>query len=470
MLRTHSPPSVKQFRGHDVDRVFLAGELVFSATGNTYQVHVWPTLAAKGKPRVGAGDVMAVSPDSTRIAIASCTDEVVELRDVASEKKLFTLPVSATSMAFSPDGERLAIGVFEGFQLYDLATRKALHTFRDPAWRIVPSIAYAPDGKRIATRSYDDVSIWDTATGKRVGHIEANNDPEPVAFLTDGSLVTAVDESTLGLWKPGGWDKPARTAAKRRVLGGIAVAADGTFVTNGRDDGVRRWTAALEPTVIAKASWQANGIAISGDGRRLVAAVSDSILLWSEAAVRSSKPVTATAPEVATQIKGARTIDVTTAKQLAVWIAKTKWLASVGTPFVAKEVKRLASLAAWKGPEQPTNEAIFTLPHELVEDATLAATQTGKKSVITTGAKTYRAVFARARKAVPFPDDADISDPPNAAVVSAATTAQAAAMWLALGWKLPADLMTLLAWYGDGRWPCGLSTAPKRGGSPLAVI
>ncbi|MCX5748433.1 MAG: WD40 repeat domain-containing protein [Proteobacteria bacterium] len=450
--------------------MFLAGELVFSATGNTYQVHVWPTLAAKGKPRVGVGDLMVVAADGTRIAIASCTDEVVEVRDVASEKLLFTLPVSATSMAFSPDGKRLAIGVFEGFRLYDLATRKVLHSFRDPAWRIVPSIAYAPDGARIATRSYDDVSIWDTTTGKRVGHIEVNDDPEPVAFLPDGSLVTAVDESTLGLWKPRGWAKPARTAAKRKLLGGIAALADGTFVTNGRDDGVRKWTATLEPKVIAKASWQANGIAISGDGRRLVAAVSDSILVWSEAAVRSSKRVTAIAPEVATQIKGARTIDVTTAKQLAAWIAKTSWLANVGKPFVAKDASRLASLAAWKGPDQPTNEAIFTLPHELVEDATLAATQTGKKSVISTGAKAYRTVFARARKAVPFPDDADISDPPNAAVLSAATTAQAAAMWLALGWKLPADLMTLLAWYGDGRWPCGFTTPAKRGGTPLAVI
>jgi hypothetical protein len=38
-----------------------------------------------------------------------------------------------------------------------------------------------------------------------------------------------------------------------------------------------------------------------------------------------------------------------------------------------------------------------------------------------------------------------------------------AAAWLAMGWPLPADLQTLLAWYGEGRWPCGFATAPRAG-------
>jgi len=110
------------------------------------------------------------------------------------------------------------------------------------------------------------------------------------------------------------------------------------------------------------------------------------------------------------------------------------------------------------------------MPQHWIDDARLAANATGVAAAIAVGEKTYDVVFERARRALPFDDDGDISDPPNAAVVSAAATAQAAAMWLALGWKLPADLHTLLAWYGDGRWPCGFASAPKRGGTPLAIV
>jgi hypothetical protein len=34
----------------------------------------------------------------------------------------------------------------------------------------------------------------------------------------------------------------------------------------------------------------------------------------------------------------------------------------------------------------------------------------------------------------------------------------------------PRDLQTLLAWYGDGRWPCGLASAPREGRATAILI
>jgi hypothetical protein len=133
-------------------------------------------------------------------------------------------------------------------------------------------------------------------------------------------------------------------------------------------------------------------------------------------------------------------------------------------------VKRLDSLAKWTGAEQPRLEPIFSLPLSLREEAEVVA-KSVRPAALADAARLSERVRAAAKKALKTKADGDVTqDPATAAVHGAASTVEAAAAWLGLGWALPRDLQTLLAWYGDGRWPCGLASAPREGRATAILI
>ena len=75
----------------------------------------------------------------------------------------------STSVAFSPDGQRLASASRDQtVKIWDSATGKELFALKGHAgW--VTSVAFSPDGQRLASASDDQtVKIWDSATGKEL--------------------------------------------------------------------------------------------------------------------------------------------------------------------------------------------------------------------------------------------------------------------------------------------------------------
>jgi WD40 repeat protein len=146
------------------------------AVDNSSTVKAWdPTTGAEVRAfKVEAetrGRGFALSPDGRRLA---CMDRdrttqqpLVRVYDVESGRQELTIPGPPSwisSLAYSPDGKRLATGCAdENVKLWDTTTGQEVLTLTAHFDRVI-GVAFSPDGRRLAACGYDAVTVWDAAS------------------------------------------------------------------------------------------------------------------------------------------------------------------------------------------------------------------------------------------------------------------------------------------------------------------
>ncbi len=208
------------------------------------------------------------------------------------EKSVFTETFgSIHSIAFSPDGQRLAAGDFKGdIRCWDASTHQLQSILKDHInW--VQSLTYSPDSKILASGSFDcSIRLWDANTGASLktltGHTQG---VYSLAFSPDGKvLASGSDDCTIRLWDV---DTGACLSSlqyedgiKPHDVTSIAFCADGqTVASSGSDPTIKLWNT-LEgrclKTLVGHQGWVWS-IAFSPDGRVLASGGDDStIKLW----------------------------------------------------------------------------------------------------------------------------------------------------------------------------------------------
>ena len=107
------------------------------------------------------------------------------------------------SVAFSPDGTKLASASLDDIRLWEVGTGNYLTTLTNGLGSASFSVAFSPDSTKLASGSWDDkVEIWEVSTPKHIATFPGHTgNVHAVAFSPDGTkLASGSADGTVLLW------------------------------------------------------------------------------------------------------------------------------------------------------------------------------------------------------------------------------------------------------------------------------
>ncbi|KAF9228982.1 WD40 repeat-like protein [Gyrodon lividus] len=201
---------VKELEGHSDCVLSLAfspdsATLVSGSLGG--MVIVWSTTTGErltGPLKEHTRPVWSVSYSPKEgDEIASCDGANIQIWNCLSGILRITLTADARSLAWTPNGQRLIAGCYDGsIKLFNSSTGSLLSGWNGHS-HVVWSLTTSPDGKFIASGSWDNrVCLWDTTTSTQIGHTLQHYDPvNCVAISPDGShLVSGGCDNKIHIW------------------------------------------------------------------------------------------------------------------------------------------------------------------------------------------------------------------------------------------------------------------------------
>ncbi|HEY9642751.1 MAG TPA: NB-ARC domain-containing protein [Coleofasciculaceae cyanobacterium] len=170
----------------------------------------------------------------------------VNFRNADLATSVFTERLSGIdSVAFTPDGERLATGGVDGkIRLWQVADGKQLLLIQGhQSW--ILSVSFSPDGQILASGGEDfTICLWDVASGQCLRTLEGHrNSVFSVSFSPDGQTLASGDEdSTLRLWDVASGQCLKTLEGHSGRVWAISFSPDGQTLASGSNDAtVRLW-------------------------------------------------------------------------------------------------------------------------------------------------------------------------------------------------------------------------------------
>lgn len=280
----------------------------FLAAANGKQVKLWSASSGKHLRDIGSyeSDIsgVAISPDSSRLAISAGYYDKVDIWDVSKGELISSLKVGSDGpggLQFSADGTRLYVGGSGGklsFWNVETGQNELVIEGEDGVLRegdpvvdahgdVITSIARSPDGLSFATASWDKkVRLWDAKTGSELMTFDGHTDwVLDVAFSPDGNtLVSCCNKGTTRLWDVAtgnqvkvfvsGRGYNTEAVAFSPVGTVFGMVEDGSLVLCGSDPGLeqKKWQAHTEGVY---------SVAFNQEGTRLASVGGENLLrIW----------------------------------------------------------------------------------------------------------------------------------------------------------------------------------------------
>ena len=210
---------IKKFEGHESSVNSIAfspnGSLLVSGSDDD-TVRIWDVMSAKEVKRFGNQEndtffkcikyySVAFSPNG--LFILSVTYCEVTLWDVISGERVKNIDEGFLfySAAFSPDGDKIVCGSGKEtvIRIFDLKTGIQIKKFEEyNAFSSVTSVAFSPDGERILSLTIDGkVRVWNITPIKVIKKFEGHESRVlKVVFLLSGDKIVSNDELTVRIW------------------------------------------------------------------------------------------------------------------------------------------------------------------------------------------------------------------------------------------------------------------------------
>jgi WD40 repeat protein len=204
-------------------------------------------------------------------------------RTLGGEKAHGLFADRVNAVRFSPDGRTLATGGGEPSRsgdiiLFDVASGKATHTWKDRHTDAVLGLDFSPDGRLLASGAADKLAkVIDIATGKQVNLFEGHtHHVMGVAFRADGRvLATAGADGVVLAWnmitgerkkKIEGWTKEVTSVQFVGATNQIVTSAGDNRIRIVTDDGAEIRSIASLPDYMQASVSTPDGATIVGGG------------------------------------------------------------------------------------------------------------------------------------------------------------------------------------------------------------
>ena len=247
---------------HGPATAVVAAKGLVASGGADGKILLWDLSAEKIIHTLDAGAVvrsLAATPDGKLLASAG-DNGIVQLWDPVTGKpglKLEGAKDWLLAVAVSPDGKTVAAGGYDGqLRLWEVATGKSLATVAaqpppaanapPPSPNVVSALAFSPDGQQVAVGGGNGgVYLFQAADGKFLRPMATTHGSSVTALAFhpgNALLVSASKDRTLRLWNPANGQLYKALEGHTAWVQGLTFLANGTRLASASaDSSVRLW-------------------------------------------------------------------------------------------------------------------------------------------------------------------------------------------------------------------------------------
>jgi WD40 repeat protein/DNA-binding CsgD family transcriptional regulator len=162
----------------------------------------------------------------------------VDFTDADFSKSVFSENFSnVLSVAFSPNGEHLAIGDAKGeIRLWRVKDGQQISTYKGHSNRVW-SVAFTADGKTIVSGSEDQtIRLWSLDTGKCLKVLQDSGSKVWAIALATDEVVISADGQTVKIWNIRTGEHLSTLEEHEHRVMSVASSSDGQFIVSSSED------------------------------------------------------------------------------------------------------------------------------------------------------------------------------------------------------------------------------------------